>query len=169
MDIVKKLLECNITTEECKIPVLFVLKAAKLIKDVTEEKTNIEEVQRLYGKTIGNIVQECTYDQKDSKKTRKEKQIKGIESASNAVKLVKTAILLYNLEFFYKNPPEWARGEIIGYFHWSLAKFYKLGGINKTLDKKLGNIFELLLKHVPAEEELPPLLEEYYKLLGDLD
>lgn len=117
-----------------------------------------------FGKTVADIVVECSDDKSLPKEIRKQEQINHARVASFGAKLVKAADKLSNLRDLNSNPPVgWSKETIDGYFTWSYAVWLAIRGCNKDLDKQLSDLFSTRnLLHI-SPEELELKLAQYYE------
>lgn len=90
---------------EADITDIKVLMAAILHDTVEDTDTTLDELEEHFGKTVRNIVAECSDDKSLPKQERKRLQIEHAKSASKRAKLVKLADKLYNLRDLEKSLP----------------------------------------------------------------
>jgi (p)ppGpp synthase/HD superfamily hydrolase len=139
---------------------------AALLHDVIEDTDGTyDDIKRLFGKAVADIVMECSDDKNLHKIIRKRLQITHASSISDSAKLVKLADKYSNVHGLLVNPPAtWSQLELIGYVYWAMAVCRKLYGINRSIDKTLQDLFK---KHEidteKSEEALQNRLEIYYK------
>lgn len=132
---------------------------------VEDVKKTRHDIERVAGKEVAAVVMECTDDKLKSKIARKRLQLEHASEASDSAKRVKGYDALNNLESLVHSPPNWKPEEMTGYAVWCYAKFLKIRGLNAKLDARLEQVFAKLLVKLPSEEELPALLEQYYKCI----
>lgn len=145
-----------------------VLCAAILHDTLEDTDTTIEELSRIFGSKIADIVYECTDDRSLSKLNRKKFQIEHALIISEEAKLVKLADKISNLQSLQTDPPKkWSEKEITGYIDWSYAvcktimKTTKYTALYDSLKKIFGYRMDW------SEEELKQRLETYYELIGN--
>lgn len=91
---------------EANVVDIDVLMAAILHDTVEDTDTTIDEIEQHFGKTVRDIVAECTDDKSKPKMERKRLQIEHAAGATHQAKLVKLADKLYNLRDLEQNLPE---------------------------------------------------------------
>lgn len=101
-----KLGVAHILTSEGNITDPNVILAAILHDTVEDTDTSLDEIEKEFGKTVRNIVEEVTDDKSLPKLERKRLQIEHAKDSSFQAKLVKLADKLYNLRDLQKSVPE---------------------------------------------------------------
>lgn len=91
---------------EANVDDLNVLMAAVLHDTVEDTDTTYDEIEQLFGKTVRDIVAECSDDKTKPKLERKRLQIEHAKGSSHQAKLVKLADKLYNLRDLDQAAPE---------------------------------------------------------------
>ncbi|XP_046850828.1 guanosine-3',5'-bis(diphosphate) 3'-pyrophosphohydrolase MESH1-like, partial [Xenia sp. Carnegie-2017] len=120
---------------------IVVLQAAILHDTVEDTDTTFEEIERIFGTEVMNLVKEVTDDKSLPKQERKRLQVEHASASSSKAKLVKLADKLYNLRDLEKATPiEWTEQRVQEYFHWSRRVFQGLKGTNQKLDQELERI-----------------------------
>ena len=139
---------------------------AGVLHDTVEDTdTSYEEIEKLFGKNVSNIVAECSDDKSLDKVKRKQLQIEHSAHISDSAKLVKMADKYSNISGFDTDPPaNWSGKEIFGYKVWGYHVCEKIRGVNVLLDDKM---YQLLHKSElgDTEYDLSCRLDEYYTLL----
>ncbi len=157
LDVANLLVQAGVTDEDTII--------AGLLHDTIEDtETSHEEIKKLFGENVLEIVLECSDDKKLDKIKRKQLQIEHASDISFSAKLVKLADKYSNLSDLLTNPPKtWKSEEIKGYAYWCFAVCSKLAGVNETFDamfKKLFSKFSIDGNNLEVE------LANYYLNIG---
>lgn len=141
--------------------------AAAVLHDTIEDcGVTYDDIATNFGKTVSDLVMECTDDKSLPKVERKKQQIIHAKVISNGAKLIKSADKLSNLSDLDKNPPiSWSTDIINGYFAWCYAVCLELNGINSQIDAQLGEIFNRIKLTNISKESLEQMLDKYYKCL----
>lgn len=133
----------NILAEEGRITELEILQAALLHDTVEDTNTTLDEIEKLFGKRIRDIVDEVTDDKALPKMERKRLQIVNAPHKSRQAKLVKLADKLYNLRDLCRETPEgWTDDRVQEYFEWAYKVVAGLRGTNEALESQLDEIFK---------------------------
>lgn len=112
-----------------------VLIAAILHDTVEDTDTTLEELEKVFGKDIADIVAEVTDDKSLSKGARKRCQIEHVAHISKEGKLIKLADKLYNCrDLLSLPPPSWDAKRVQGYIVWAKAVLAGARGLNAKLD-----------------------------------
>eukprot|EP01104_Vermistella_antarctica_P008454 TRINITY_DN2115_c0_g1_i1.p1 TRINITY_DN2115_c0_g1~~TRINITY_DN2115_c0_g1_i1.p1 ORF type:complete len:198 (-),score=54.95 TRINITY_DN2115_c0_g1_i1:105-662(-) len=151
------------------------LVAALLHDTVEDTDTSFEELERVFGKTIRDIVGEVTDDKDLKKDERKRQQIIHAATSSTPAKLVKLADKLYNLRDLLENPPAyWSLSRIQGYFVWSEKVIESLAGTNEPMERALGEVFQSSFTYegqtvpvIPTDVPKDVFLQQYYESIKD--
>jgi (p)ppGpp synthase/HD superfamily hydrolase len=99
-----------------------VLQAAILHDTIEDTDTSVEELEKVFGKEVKDLVMECTDDKNLPKATRKQLQIDYAHKKSAKAKIVKMADKLYNLRDLQRSVPSWwTRERTQTYFVWAKA------------------------------------------------
>lgn len=110
--------------------------AAILHDTIEDTKTTRQELIRLFGKNIADVVAEVTDNKGLPKQTRKRLQVEHAPYLSRRAKLVKLADKICNLRDIQNSPPVgWSRKRRREYFEWAKRVVDGLRGVNRTLDK----------------------------------
>jgi guanosine-3',5'-bis(diphosphate) 3'-pyrophosphohydrolase len=119
-----------------------ILVSAILHDTVEDTNTSFEEIERVFGENVANIVREVTDDKSLPKHVRKLEQISHAKNASYQAKMVKLADKLYNCKDLQTSAPwGWTRERIQGYFVWAKKVVNVIRGTNQRLEDALDNIF----------------------------
>ncbi|XP_031618545.1 guanosine-3',5'-bis(diphosphate) 3'-pyrophosphohydrolase MESH1 [Contarinia nasturtii] len=128
---------------EANVVDLNILMAAILHDTVEDTDTTYEEIEQLFGKTIRDIVAECSDDKSLPKQERKRLQIEHALGSSREAKLVKLADKLYNLRDLERTlPTGWTEDRRCEYFKWAKQVVDNLRGTNDHLENALDEIFK---------------------------
>ncbi|KAI3383823.1 hypothetical protein SNEBB_010241 [Seison nebaliae] len=133
----------NILSNETGITDEATLIAALLHDTIEDTDTTFDEIDRLFGREISNIVQEVTDDKSLAKEERKLQQIKKAATVSPKARLVKMADKIYNLRDLNRRIPiGWNELRVAQYFEWA-EKVWRNGlkGNNEQLDDILSQLF----------------------------
>eukprot|EP00009_Paramoeba_aestuarina_P000617 CAMPEP_0201508688 /NCGR_PEP_ID=MMETSP0161_2-20130828/1973_1 /ASSEMBLY_ACC=CAM_ASM_000251 /TAXON_ID=180227 /ORGANISM="Neoparamoeba aestuarina, Strain SoJaBio B1-5/56/2" /LENGTH=164 /DNA_ID=CAMNT_0047903427 /DNA_START=179 /DNA_END=673 /DNA_ORIENTATION=- len=153
-----------------------ILVSAVLHDTVEDTDTTLDEVERLFGKKIRDIVGEVS-DAKDlSKVERKRGQVAHAGSISREAKHVKLGDKLYNLKDLQRLPPPWwDRERIQGYFVWAHFVIAEMRGTNEGLEKALDEVFKGTITTDEGtfpclpEGDLKQHLAKYYEAMSKID
>lgn len=111
------------------------LMAAVLHDTVEDTDTTVEELEKLFGSEIAEIVNSVTDDKTKSKSERKQLQIVHAPTLSHKAKLLKLADKIANMTDILKSPPKlWNRKTKVKYFEWSYEVVKGLRGTNSKLE-----------------------------------
>ncbi|XP_064471034.1 guanosine-3',5'-bis(diphosphate) 3'-pyrophosphohydrolase MESH1-like [Ornithodoros turicata] len=133
----------RILTHEGKIFDITTLQAAVLHDVVEDTDTTFEELEKLFGKKVRDIVAEVTDDKTQPKEVRKQLQIENASKCSNEARLIKLADKLYNLRDLHASTPEgWSERRVQEYFDWARKVVEGLRGTNKDLETELDKLFK---------------------------
>jgi guanosine-3',5'-bis(diphosphate) 3'-pyrophosphohydrolase len=123
-----------------------VLVAAILHDTMEDTETTEQELIRLFGKDVADIVLEVTDDKSLPKAERKRLQIEHAPSLSRRAKLVKLADKICNLRDVATSPPtSWPLERKQEYFDWAKAVVDGLRGVHPELER----IFDEAYKQRP--------------------
>jgi guanosine-3',5'-bis(diphosphate) 3'-pyrophosphohydrolase len=112
-----------------------VLIVAVLHDTIEDTETTEQELLRLFGKDVTDIVVEVTDDKSLPKAERKRLQVEHAADISLRVKLVKLADKICNLRDIAKSPPaDWSLERKQGYFDWAKAVVDGLRGAHPGLE-----------------------------------
>lgn len=126
-----------------------VIVTALLHDTVEDTNTTFEEIENIFGAKVAHYVSEVTDDKTLPQAKRKELQITHANSMSFEAKLVKLADKICNVREILENPPEgWSNERKVHYFFWSKAVVDNLGDVNKPMQKKFEEIFNLAINTV---------------------
>ncbi|MBP2298640.1 HD domain-containing protein [Azospirillum picis] len=109
---------------------------AALLHDTLEDTdASYEEIERLFGVEVVQVVAETTDDKRMSKAERKQHQIDAAATASPRAKLVKLADKVSNLRSMAHSPPaDWPLTRKVEYFEWAHAVVAGLRGTDARLE-----------------------------------
>lgn len=126
----------NVLANEADIDDERALMAAVLHDTIEDTETTAQELIRLFGKDVTDIVLEVTDDKALPKAERKRLQIEHAEHISRRAKLVKLADKICNLRDIATSPPtDWTVERKQEYFDWAKAVVDRLRGVHPTLEQ----------------------------------
>ncbi|PWC36309.1 HD domain-containing protein [Azospirillum sp. TSO35-2] len=110
---------------------------AALLHDTLEDTdASYEEIERLFGTEVVQVVAETTDDKRMSKAERKQHQIDAAPHASARARLVKLADKVSNLRSMAASPPaDWPLTRKVEYFEWAHAVVAGLRGTDARLEQ----------------------------------
>lgn len=121
-----------------------VLAAAILHDTVEDTETTPQELEKLFGFEIANIVMEVTDDKKLPRTERKRLQIENAAHCSKSAKLVKLADKICNLRDMSGNPPtNWSLERKQEYFDWASEVVFQIRGVNSKLEALFDEVYKL--------------------------
>ncbi|SFH11038.1 HD domain-containing protein [Methylobacterium gossipiicola] len=120
------------TTEEPDAPLV----AAGWLHDTVEDtETSGEELERLFGRRVAELVAEVTDDKSLPKAERKRLQIERAPHKSAGARAIKIADKISNLNSLVSSPPvDWDRERVARYIDWADAVVAGCRGVNETLE-----------------------------------
>lgn len=123
---------------------------AAILHDTLEDTpTDAEELTRLYGEKVADIVLEVTDDKSLNKLERKRLQVVHAPTLSYEAKLVKLSDKLVNCDDILNAPPkDWSTKRVQDYIQWAFDVIAQIRGTNTNLEAALDNIGKA------AEEQL---------------
>lgn len=125
----------NILTSIGKIEAYDILIAAVLHDTIEDTETSEEEIVKLFGAEVYDLVSEVTDDKNLPKATRKQLQIEHAPHLSNGAKYIKLADKISNIEDVAENPPEgWTKERRLEYVEWGEKVVGGLRGVNADLE-----------------------------------
>ncbi|KGC43897.1 HD domain-containing protein [Burkholderia pseudomallei] len=125
----------NVLANEAGVEDERVLIAAVLHDTVEDTETTEQELLRLFGKEVADIVMEVTDDKTLPKAERKRLQVEHATHISRRAKLVKLADKICNLRDVAKSPPaDWSLERKQEYFDWAKAVVDGLRGVHPGLE-----------------------------------
>ncbi|MBU9604688.1 HD domain-containing protein [Burkholderia multivorans] len=125
-----------------------VIAAAVLHDTIEDTETTEQELLRLFGKDVADIVVEVTDDKSLPKETRKRLQIEHAAHISRRAKLVKLADKICNLRDLAQHPPaEWPLERKQAYFDWAKSVVDRMRGVHPGLEA----IFDAAYAARPSE------------------
>ncbi|MFQ5659147.1 MAG: HD domain-containing protein [Gammaproteobacteria bacterium] len=139
----------KVLVNEGNVADLNVLVAAILHDTVEDTTTTEEEIEKVFGKSIADIVMEVTDDKSLLKDERKSLQVKNATHCSREAKLVKLADKICNLRDISKHPPvDWSVKRKQEYFDWSKQVIDGIRGVNTDLEK----LFDMEYENKPNRQ-----------------
>jgi len=125
----------NVLANEAGVEDERVLMAAVLHDTIEDTETTEQELLRLFGKEVADIVMEVTDDKALPKAERKRLQVEHAAHISRRAKLVKLADKICNLRDIAKSPPaDWSLERKREYFDWAKAVVDGLRGVHPGLE-----------------------------------
>ncbi|OIN69525.1 phosphohydrolase [Ralstonia solanacearum] len=138
----------NVLANEAGVEDERVLMAAVLHDTIEDTETTEQELLRLFGKDVADIVMEVTDDKSLPKAERKRLQVEHAPHISRRAKLVKLADKICNLRDIAKSPPaDWPLARKREYFDWAKAVVDGLRGVHPGLEA----VFDAAYQGRPAE------------------
>ncbi len=136
----------NVLANEAGVEDERVLVAAVLHDTIEDTETNEQELIRLFGKEVADIVLEVSDDKALPKAERKRLQVEHAPTLSRRAKLVKLADKICNLRDVASSPPtDWALERKQEYFDWAQAVVDGLRGVHPGLE----HVFDEAYKQRP--------------------
>lgn len=133
----------NILASEADVSSEALLLAGILHDTVEDTDTSFEELEKIFGIEVTEIVREVTDDKKLPKATRKVLQIEHAQHASSSAKQIKIADKISNIRDILDNPPkDWTDVRKQEYLEWATKVVDGCRGINPKLD----NVYDDALK-----------------------
>jgi (p)ppGpp synthase/HD superfamily hydrolase len=116
------------------------LVAAGWLHDVLEETaTEREELERLFGRFVSDIVAEVTDDKSLPKEERKRLQVLQTPHKSDSARLLKLADKTSNLRSLAVSPPaDWNEARCLAYVDWAEEVASSCKGLRSALDEAFG-------------------------------
>jgi guanosine-3',5'-bis(diphosphate) 3'-pyrophosphohydrolase len=112
-----------------------VLCAALLHDTIEDTDTTDEEVARVFGRRVADVVAEVTDDKTLAKAERKQLQVEHAAHISREAKLVKLADKICNLRDVADQPPQdWSMERRREYFDWAKRVVDRLRGVHPALE-----------------------------------
>ena len=112
-----------------------VICAALLHDTVEDTDTTFEELERIFGKTIAELVKEVTDDKSLPKAKRKQLQIDHAPHLSDGAKHIKLSDKTCNIKDIHRSaPPDWSHERCAEYLQWTEKVVATIGGTNETLE-----------------------------------
>jgi guanosine-3',5'-bis(diphosphate) 3'-pyrophosphohydrolase len=114
------------------------LVAAILHDTIEDTETSPDEIERLFGKSVLDIVLEVTDDKTLPKAQRKQLQVTQASGKSQNAKKLKLADKLCNVNDIIHHPPgDWNVERKLKYFDWAESVLEGLANANPKLEQKL--------------------------------
>lgn len=134
----------NLLVQEAGVRDTTVLIAAILHDTLEDTETTPDELGRIFGGEIRNIVLEVTDNKKLKKRKRKELQIKHGPHLTRKARLVKLADKICNLRDVAVNPPaRWPLKRQIEYFDWAKSVIEGMRGTHAQLEALFDRVYAL--------------------------
>ncbi|WP_175838579.1 HD domain-containing protein [Burkholderia anthina] len=112
-----------------------VIVAAVLHDTIEDTETTEQELLRLFGKDVADIVMEVTDDKSLPKDERKRLQVEHAATISRRAKLVKLADKICNLRDIVRHPPaDWPLERKQAYFDWAKSVVDRMRGVHPGLE-----------------------------------
>ncbi|ACB68174.1 metal dependent phosphohydrolase [Burkholderia ambifaria MC40-6] len=125
-----------------------VIVAAVLHDTIEDTETTEQELLRLFGKDVADIVMEVTDDKSLPKEERKRLQVEHAATISRRAKLVKLADKICNLRDITRRPPaDWPLERKQAYFDWAKSVVDRMRGVHPGLE----GIFDAAYDARPAD------------------
>lgn len=135
---------CNVLANEGGIEDERVLCAAVLHDTIEDTETTEQELVRLFGQEIADIVVEVTDDKSLPKDERKRLQIEHAGQVSRRAKLVKLADKIANLRDIANSPPaNWPLERKQAYFDWAMQVVDGLRGVHPELERVFDEAYRI--------------------------
>lgn len=132
----------NVLANEAGVDDERVLMAAVLHDTIEDTETTEQDLLRLFGKDVADIVMEVTDDKILSKAERKRLQVEHAAHISRRAKLVKLADKICNLRDIVQNPPaDWPIERKEEYFDWAKAVVDGLRGVHPGLEALFDEVY----------------------------
>ena len=133
----------NLLANVGKIEDCNVLIAAVLHDTVEDTETTGEEIEKLFGADVSQMVLEVTDDKSLPKATRKQLQIEHAPHLSNGAKYIKLADKISNIRDVSENPPDgWSDERRREYIEWGEKVVAGLRGVNANLENHFDELIE---------------------------
>ena len=112
-----------------------ILVAAILHDTLEDTETTLEEIERKFGKGVGQLVVEVTDDKNLSKHIRKQLQIERAAKISYGAKCIKLADKISNIQDIIESPPaNWSSQRKLEYVNWAKEVIDELRGTHEKLE-----------------------------------
>lgn len=132
----------NVLANEAGVEDEHVLMASVLHDTIEDTETTEQELLRLFGKGVADIVMEVTDDKTLPKTERKRLQVEHVAHISRRAKLVKLADKICNLRDIAQSPPvDWSDGRKQEYFDWAKAVVDELRGAHPGLEALFDQVY----------------------------
>lgn len=115
---------------------LELLIAAVLHDTIEDTDASEEQIEQQFGQVVKNLVLEVSDDMMESKKVRREKQVKGAPALSNRAKQIKIADKTCNIIDMLTTQLEWTKNRKREYVLWSIEVVKGCVGVNLKLEKE---------------------------------
>ena len=126
-----------------KIEDVNVLTAAVLHDVIEDTETTAEEITKLFGADVCEIVLEVSDDKSLPKATRKQLQIEHAPNLSHGAKYIKLADKISNIRDVSENPPDdWSIERRREYVEWGEQVVAGLSGVNENLENHFDRLVE---------------------------
>lgn len=121
-----------------------------ILHDTLEDTdTDEEEIKRIFGEEILEIVREVTDDKSLEKMERKRRQVVHAADLSQAAKLIKLGDKLVNCQDILQSPPEdWTPERRKNYIQWAADVVSEIRGTNAPLEAAFDQMLEKAEEHL---------------------
>ena len=125
----------NLLANVGKVEDYDILIAAILHDTVEDTETTKEEIEKLFGERVAEMVLEVTDDKSLPKAERKQKQIEHAPHLSDGAKHIKLGDKISNIRDVMENPPDgWSDERRLEYVEWGEKVINGLRGANENLE-----------------------------------
>jgi guanosine-3',5'-bis(diphosphate) 3'-pyrophosphohydrolase len=126
---------------------LALLQAALLHDTIEDTETTSEELEKLFGAEVRDLVLEVTDDKTQPKQTRKQNQIEHAIHLSVRAKQIKMADKICNVnDIVYAPPANWSVDRKLDYLSWSEAVVNGCRGVNADLERRFDEVLAVARK-----------------------
>lgn len=111
------------------------LQAAVLHDTIEDTETTAEELERVFGREVRDVVLEVTDDQALARAARKDRQVTRAPALSRRAKLVRIADKIANVHDVTHSPPAWPLDRRLSYLDWTERVVAGCRGVNEALER----------------------------------
>uniref|UniRef100_A0A915PS23 HD domain-containing protein n=1 Tax=Setaria digitata TaxID=48799 RepID=A0A915PS23_9BILA len=130
-----------ILTNEGQITDMATVIAAILHDTVENTKTTDEEIRKIFGNEVANIVKECTVDKSMKREARMKYELEQASRLSHKARLVQMADKLYNIRDMERcTPLGWTKQHVKEYVLFAKDLLSRIRGIHRPLEAALDDI-----------------------------
>jgi len=122
------------------------LQAALLHDTVEDTDTSFEELEKLFGKEVSDLVREVTDDMSLPKAERKKIQVKTASVLSDRAKLIRISDKICNITDIERTALDWPMERKLEYFEWATCIVKECRGLNEKLEIKFKKTKERAVK-----------------------
>lgn len=128
---------------------------AALLHDTVEDTdATFEEVDKEFGKVIGDMVREVTDDKSLPKAVRKQKQVEHAPHLSLGAKHIKLGDKASNVKDIHRTPPpDWSKERKAEYLSWTESIITTIRGTNPRMEEMYFEILTEARKSLESEEK----------------